>query len=140
MNRQLPAQIDTCENATGREKAAVRKAVSYIHENIREAITLDDLTQVSGLSRYYFSHAFKRVTRFSPIQYVQFARLEQAKALLTATDLPIEEIAAQVGYQSGSTLSALFVKKLRITPGRFRSRMREKSKNADCMLPGDDIQ
>ena len=137
---RLRAQIDKCENATEREKSAVRAAVSYIHSHIRETITLDDLTQAAKLSRYYFSHAFKKITRSSPIQYIQSVRLEQAKVLLSSTELSIEEIAALVGYQSGGTLSALFVKKLGVTPGKYRSRTREKSKNADCIPQDDNIQ
>ena len=139
-DRRLLTQIDECENVTKHQKSAVRKAVSYIHEHIRETISLDDLAELVGLSRYYFSHAFKKITQLSPIQYIQFIRLEQAKLLLSSTDLPLEEIALQVGYQSGSTLSALFAKKLQITPGKYRRQMREKSKNADCISQSDDIQ
>ena len=140
MNHLLLTQIDPCENATELEKSAVRNAIFYIHENIRETITLNDLARAADLSRYYFSHAFKKITHFSPIQYVQLARLEEAKTLLRTTDLSVDEIASRVGYQSGSTLSALFVKKLGVTPGKYRRQLREKSKIADCFSPSGDIQ
>ncbi|MBQ8586367.1 MAG: helix-turn-helix domain-containing protein [Butyricicoccus sp.] len=116
--------------ATEREKDAVEKAVHYIHENLTRSISLDDLAKEVGLSRYYFAHAFKKLTGASPIEYTQHARLEQTKRYLADTSLPLLEIAPKVGYHSASALSTLFRKKLHMTPSEYRKQARPEEKNA----------
>ncbi|MDZ8222503.1 helix-turn-helix transcriptional regulator [Nostoc sp. ChiVER01] len=56
----------------------------------------------------------------SPHQYVIQCRIEQAKFLLTSTQLPIIEIALQVGCSSQSNFTTLFRKHIGITPKAYR--------------------
>jgi AraC-like DNA-binding protein len=58
----------------------------------------------------------------SPMQYVQHLRLEEAKRLLRSTDLPIAEIAEQVGFADALYFSRLIHRESGVSPSLFRQR------------------
>ena len=65
---------------------------------------------------------FKRLTGFSPNQYLLHLRLDKVKELLTNTSLSISEIAYQTGFESVSYLSKIFRKKNKIAPRLYRDK------------------
>lgn len=105
----------------------VDRAIRFIHENLRQDITLSMLADRVSLSPYYFAHLFKEQTGFAPIDYVTQARLNQARILLARTSKSISEIADEVGYASPSCLSNIFKRKEGMAPGRYRHLLRGKS-------------
>ena len=58
----------------------------------------------------------------SPLAYVQTLRLEEAKQQLEATQLPIEAIAGECGYEDAGYFSRLFTKRVGLTPANYRRR------------------
>ena len=58
----------------------------------------------------------------SPLEYIHTLRLEEAKQLLESTDLPVEAIAVDVGYQDASFFNRLFRRKVALTPAVYRRR------------------
>jgi transcriptional regulator GlxA family with amidase domain len=58
----------------------------------------------------------------SPIYYVHTLRLEEAKQALETSDIAIEQIAREVGYEDGSFFRRLFRRKVGITPLEYRKR------------------
>jgi len=65
---------------------------------------------------------FKRLTGFSPNQYLLHLRLDKVKELLTNTSLSISEIAYQTGFESVSYLSKIFRKKNKMAPRLYRDK------------------
>ncbi|MEH2080317.1 MAG: helix-turn-helix transcriptional regulator [Nostoc sp.] len=63
---------------------------------------------------------FKRATGISPHQYIIKQRVEQAKLLLSKTDLMIANIAQLVGFSSQSHLTQQFKRLTGITPKQIR--------------------
>lgn len=57
----------------------VHDIIRYIDEHYDEAIQLDDLTAQFGKSKYYISHLFREVTRFTFVEYVQYRRVIEAQ-------------------------------------------------------------
>ena len=55
------------------------------------------------------------------VNYIAYVRVDRAKQLLSDTDLPIREIAAQVGFLSSGVFIKTFKKELGITPGQYRT-------------------
>ena len=98
----------------------INQTIQYIRGNIGQAITLSELAHIARLSPCHYSHEFKRRTGFSPMEYVINTRLEKAKMLLLQTKMNVMEIAFEVGYQSGSSLSSLFIKKTGSSPREYR--------------------
>lgn len=108
---------------TEQEKQAacpIDDAILFIRENVGNQITLAELAGVANLSTYYFSHCFKQQTGFSPMEYVVNTRIERAKALLQRTTMSVSEIAYDVGYASSASLINIFLKRVGMSPGRYR--------------------
>jgi len=72
------------------------------------------------MSAFHFAHLFKQTTGLSPYRYVIELRLERAKSLLRSTELPITEIAQQVGYWNNSHFAVAFHRATGVTPRDFR--------------------
>lgn len=106
-------------NPHGLSRRALRLAHEYIVENLSERVTLDDLAQVIGLSRFHFARQFRRSTGESPMRYVQRCRVEYAKGLLRHSELLLTEIAVNVGFCDQSHFSRSFRKLVGMTPREF---------------------
>ena len=78
------------------------------------------LARVSGVSEAHFARSFRDAFGVPPHRYLLTRRIERAKALLRDTDLPITEIAEQVGCASHSHLSVVFHRETGVTPRDFR--------------------
>ena len=95
---------------------------AYLDTNYADHITLDTLTALTHMNKYYMAHSFTKYTGLSPIQYLNERRLEVACGLLTETDLSVSEIAASTGFSSQSYFTQIFRKKYGTTPGNWRKR------------------
>lgn len=65
-------------------------------------------------------HAFTRYKGVSPISYLINRRIDEAKELLTHSNLPIAKIAQSVGFSSQSYFSQVFRKEVHMTPWAYR--------------------
>ncbi|WP_438803867.1 helix-turn-helix domain-containing protein [Metabacillus rhizolycopersici] len=72
------------------------------------------------MSQYYISHAFKRTTGYSPMQYVIRRRIGEAQSYLFSTDKTVTEIAYIVGYNSASNFNNAFKEMVNMSPQRYR--------------------
>ena len=75
-----------------------------------------------GLTERSFLRRFRRATGQSPLEYVQTLRIEEAKQLLETTTMPLDDIAAEVGYTEPSAFRHLFRKLVGITPSAYRKK------------------
>jgi Response regulator containing CheY-like receiver domain and AraC-type DNA-binding domain len=98
----------------------LQSVVAYIHEHFRNNLTLKELSERAHLHPNYFIRVFKRRLGSSPIQYINKKRIEEAKWLLTATNLPISEIGGSVGIPDISYLSKLFKSMTGFSPSAYR--------------------
>jgi transcriptional regulator GlxA family with amidase domain len=80
------------------------------------------LAQACGVSGRHLMRGFKAVMGTTVHSYIEHVRAERTKQLLTATRLPLEVIAAQVGFSSGSHMSSAFLKAQGMSPSLFRQR------------------
>ena len=92
----------------------------YLDSNYADHITLDTLTELTHMNKYYMAHSFSRYTGQSPIQYLNNRRMEAACTLLKDTDYSISSISSSVGFSSQSYFALAFRKKYGITPVRYR--------------------
>ncbi len=102
------------------ESRPIDDAIQHIRSHYGEPLTLGELAAIARLSPCYFSHSFKRQTGFSPLEYVINTRIEQAKILLARTTRTVADIADEVGYGSGGSLTNLFLKRVGMSPKEFR--------------------
>jgi two-component system response regulator YesN len=101
-------------------KEAVDKARDFIRSHFQEPLDLDRISGHVCLSSSHFSRLFKIETNFSPVEYLNYIRIEEAKRLLIYSDLTLTEIANRVGLNSIHYFSHKFKKKEGIGPLDFR--------------------
>lgn len=80
------------------------------------------MAALSGLPERTFKRRFQQATGMTPLDYVHTLRLEEAKQMLEAGDLPVEAVAQEVGYQDASFFGRLFRRKVALTPAQYRKR------------------
>ncbi|MEO1336459.1 MAG: AraC family transcriptional regulator, partial [Myxococcota bacterium] len=103
----------------------LRRLTEYVDVHFAENPSLEVLAQSVGLSPYHLSRAVKNTTGLSPHRLVMRRRIQEVKHLLTATTLPLVEIASMVGFASQSHLTTAFKKESGTTPGRYRRMMHD---------------
>ncbi|VDS09834.1 HTH-type transcriptional regulator CdhR [Paracoccus haematequi] len=81
----------------------------------------------SGLSERSFKRRFSAATGYTPVEYVQALRIEEAKQMLETEDMGIEDISAAVGYEDPTFFRRLFKRRAGVTPAQYRQRNRLRS-------------
>ena len=118
---QIPeAQRRTASAKGGLPAYQLRQVVEFIHAHIDEPINLTQLAGLASLSPFHFHRAFKRSTGLTPGKYIFEVRIKRAEALLSESDLPLAQLALQVGFGDQSHFSAAFRRATSMTPGAFR--------------------
>jgi AraC-like DNA-binding protein len=98
----------------------LQPVLGYIRTHLDRDLSLTELAEVINISPTYFASLFKQIMRISPRQYVIQQRVEQAKLMLSKTDLAIADIALQVGFSSQSHLTQHFKRFTGKTPKQIR--------------------
>ena len=83
----------------------VASAVSLMRAQLGSELTVADLADHVGYSRFHFSRLFTGVTGLAPMEYCAALRFAEAKRLLLTTDEPVVDVCAEVGFTSLSTFS-----------------------------------
>ncbi|MDX2070050.1 MAG: AraC family transcriptional regulator [Haliscomenobacter sp.] len=95
----------------------------YLGQHVKDKICLDELCTRFNCDKFNLLRQFKQYTGLSPINYLITLRIQNAKELMTSTDLPLVQIALESGFYDQSHFSNCFVKFVGLTPGEYRRRM-----------------
>ena len=109
---------------SGQASDVIREAQNRICLQSAQSIDFALLSRTLGVSYTTFRRRFKQQTGVSPAQFQNAIRLNHARDLLTSTDLPITEIATQIGFESIFYFSEFFKKKSGQSPSDYRLRSR----------------
>jgi AraC family transcriptional regulator len=85
----------------------LQRAREFLHGNVSERISLEDVAREACLSRYHLHRAFVRTFRKTPHGYLTTLRLNRARSLLQRGS-SVTETALEVGFTSMSAFSRLF--------------------------------
>ena len=84
------------------------KGKSFIEQYFTVDIDIKKVARESGISEYHFYRLFKNVYGISPYQYLKQKRLEMAKIMLKKDNIPISQLAMEVGYSDIFTFSKAY--------------------------------
>jgi AraC-like DNA-binding protein len=93
----------------------------YIDRHYNENLTLDDVADLSGFSKYYFSRLFKQFANVSFYKYLNRKRIENAVILMMDQQLTITDVALHCGFSSLSAFIRMFKAIKECTPSEFKS-------------------
>ncbi|MDS7932657.1 AraC family transcriptional regulator [Acinetobacter sp. V91_7] len=100
---------------------ASRNGVIYticeiIQRDYYRNLTVQELAKQAGMSISLFHQTFKKVTNYSPLQYIKITRLHKARELIMNNKMGVSEAAYEVGYVSASQFSREFKRLFGIPP------------------------
>jgi transcriptional regulator GlxA family with amidase domain len=110
-------------NRGGLSPKTLRRVQDHIAANLGQKVTNQALAEVAKLSPSHFAKAFKDSQGVAPHRYILECRVKRTQELL-ATDLPLSEIAVEVGFSDQSHLTRWFREFVGVTPGCYRWSMR----------------
>lgn len=93
-------------------------------ENLHEPMTLTDLAEHSHMSLRTFARRFTEEVGMSPGRWLIRQRVDRARHLLETTDLPVDEIAGQVGFAGGTSLREHLHAAIGVSPLSYRRTFR----------------
>jgi transcriptional regulator GlxA family with amidase domain len=106
------------------DDAAIAAAQVWIADNYATASPVTRMATAADLTTRTFKRRFEAATGYTPLDYVQSLRMEEAKQLLEASDAPIDAIAETVGYAEAAAFRRLFKRSTGISPLHYRQRFR----------------
>jgi transcriptional regulator GlxA family with amidase domain len=102
------------------------EAQDWIRQNSHEAVSFSELVKKLQLSPRSFNRRFKQALGVTAGDYLQSQRIDNARELLRTSNLSINEVAAQSGYQDSSYFCSRFKKTMGQTPLAYRKSVRGK--------------
>jgi AraC family transcriptional regulator len=97
------------------------RIVDFLEDRLDRSVSLDDLAQVAGLTKWHFMRRFNATYGTSPYNFITDRRMARAKGLLVSSDLPIVQVALEVGM-THSHFSRTFLRRVGLSPSEFRQR------------------
>ena len=103
----------------------MKRVQEHIHSHINSNIDIEELADVACVTKPYLIRLFKREFGTSPVQYINKKKVERAQLLLYTTEMPVKEVAYELGFSDHSYFIRMFRKQTSITPQEYRERMRK---------------
>ncbi|MBO0719928.1 MAG: helix-turn-helix transcriptional regulator [Blastocatellia bacterium] len=98
--------------------------LDVIERNMTSGLSIQMLAEQIGMGTHRFTREFKNATGRTPYQFIMELRIEKARALLEKTNLPLAEIALELGFASQSHFTAVFRQHVNTTPRTYRALFR----------------
>ena len=104
--------------------ARINGLLEYLQQHIREPHNLDSLAQVAAMSRRTLTRHFAKATGMGIADWLAAERLRLSQILLEAGDLPVGQVAEEVGYRSAVTWRQQFKARFGVSPAEWRRTFR----------------
>jgi AraC family transcriptional regulator len=92
---------------------------NYMEHHLGEAISLEDLARVAGVSRFHFARQFRARTGESPMGYLLRTRVERAKTLLLDSRARVVDVSAELGFADQSHFTRTFRRMVGMPPSVY---------------------
>ncbi|MBQ7838896.1 MAG: AraC family transcriptional regulator [Lachnospiraceae bacterium] len=98
----------------------LKPVLEYIDQSYMHPITLDELAKLAGMSPRYFCRFFDAYIHRTPIDYLNYYRIERACYFLSTSSDSITELAYRCGFNDSSYFVKIFKKYKGITPKQYQ--------------------
>jgi AraC family transcriptional regulator len=100
--------------------ARLRRVKDFIHAQLEDELTLNDMAQSVGLSTSHFSEMFRKSTGETPHQFVLRSRTERAKEILRKGELRVLDVAVACGFKTQQHFARVFRQLWGASPTEYR--------------------
>lgn len=104
----------------------IQTAIGYINNHFAGPVSVPELAAECGLSISRFIHLFRKECGTNFSEYLAMRRMEEAKKLLSDTNMKIYEIASNCGYSNQCYFGMVFKKITGFSPGDYRKKHRKR--------------
>lgn len=121
LGNKITNKIDAKKLST-KEETLKRLLIAYefIHDNVQNQISMDQLSHVSSLSKFHLYDSFKKAFGKTPHQYINRLKLSKAKEYVENGDFSVSEVSDLFGFSDQSVFSKVFKKAYGHPPSYFR--------------------
>ena len=88
----------------------IKNGIRYIKDNYTQNISIDDVAQSTGYSKYYFCHCFKEITKYTVNSYINRLRVDMAYKLISEKGYSVSDAAVECGFDDISYFTKIFKK------------------------------
>lgn len=99
----------------------LQKLLEHIEAHLEQSLSVGELADQAGYSRWHFQRVFVAVTGLSPAGYIRARRLSEAARYLRETHCEILPLALRYGFESQAAFTRAFRQHFGLTPGAARS-------------------
>jgi len=100
----------------------VRNTSQYIYENFQKEISLNEISEALGISKFYLSHIFKEVTGKTVLNHLNFVRCNNAKSMLETGKYNVAQCAYASGFSNLSYFSKTYKNIMGISPAKEKNK------------------
>lgn len=115
-------------NTVGSQSNQVARAISWLRENYKDPLLVENLAKMVNMAPSTFHRHFKEITTLSPLQYQKRLRLYEAQRLMLLDKMDAAEAGLAVGYESPTQFSREYKRQFGDPPHRDVSRLRRETK------------
>ncbi|WP_150538196.1 GlxA family transcriptional regulator [Actinobacillus vicugnae] len=109
-----PLKLETSQNDK------LSEVLQYVRENLQKSHNIDELAEMAHMSRRTFTRHFQKMTGTSFTQWLIIERLQKSLELLESSELSIERISEQIGFQSAVSFRQHFKQRFQVSPNEWR--------------------
>ena len=107
-----------------RKMVQLKRVLTFMEEHFSEPVTLEQIAAQAEMSPRYFCRFFQELTHRSPIEYLNYYRIEQAGDRLLHSALSVTEIAYNCGFNDLSYFIRVFKRLKGVTPKKYEETQR----------------
>ncbi len=108
-------------NLKKRQSEQMESVINYIRNNYNKDLSLDEMAEQANLSPKYFCRVFKDITGRSPVEYLNWFRINRACSRLRESSDKLNSIALDCGFNDFSYFIKIFKKYRKMTPLKYRN-------------------
>ena len=98
----------------------IKKIMEYIYENYNRKISIKEISAKFNMSEGHFCRFFKQMIRKTPINYINYYKINKAAKLLEDSNKKIIEISINTGFDNVSYFASTFKHYMKCTPSEYR--------------------
>ncbi len=117
----ISREYSQIKNPMARSLCRLGELISLLENRYREHWTITRISRIAAMAPSTLLPVFKKVTGYSPIDYLLHVRLAKAAEMLLKTEKTISEIAQDCGFADSNYFSRQFRKSYNLSPREYRN-------------------